>query len=185
MTTSMLHSLSDRELVEEFRRHPNGKAFELLYGRYSSLVFGVCLKYLKDRDAAREGVLCVFEKALDAWCKHEVKEVAAWLNSVARNYCLMELRAARRRQQRHLKYAVAEERVEEAVFALPEDVQWSKRLDAALAQLSEPQRSVVQHYYFGKKTYNEVADLMHMPVQEVKSALQNARRNLRQWFGVR
>lgn len=63
-----------------------------LYQRYMELVYGVCLKYLKDSEAAKDCVMQIFEELILKLKKHEVDNFKNWLYQVAKNHCLMHLR---------------------------------------------------------------------------------------------
>ena len=52
----------DIALIERFRSRDDQDALGELFSRYSGLVYGVCLKYLKDRDDAKDAVMQIFEK---------------------------------------------------------------------------------------------------------------------------
>ena len=89
-------SFSDQELVERYRETHGLDLLGELYQRYMELVYGVCLKYLKDRDQAQDSVMAIFEELVTKLKKHEVDNFKAWLYTLAKNHCLMRLRSEKR-----------------------------------------------------------------------------------------
>src|SRR5690606_28955588 len=64
----------------------------LLLQRYTLLLLGVCMKYLKDEDEAKDSVQQVFLKVIQELHKYKVEYFKSWLYMVAKNHCLMKLR---------------------------------------------------------------------------------------------
>ena len=85
-------TLTDEQLVAAFVSDDDRNAFGLLFERYTHLVFGVCMKYLKNSHDAEDAVMGIFEKLMSDLQKHEVRDFKNWLYRVARNHCLMILR---------------------------------------------------------------------------------------------
>ena len=89
----------DIELLEKYRASGNPEVLGKLYDRYIHLVFGVCLKYLKDREKARDAVMDIFEQLLEKAKTHQIRNFKSWLHVLTKNHCLMELRSVRYRQE--------------------------------------------------------------------------------------
>ncbi|MBK8416472.1 MAG: sigma-70 family RNA polymerase sigma factor [Bacteroidetes bacterium] len=83
----------DQQLINSFRQKGDKKALGILFERYSHLVFGVCMKYLKNEDDSKDATLNIFEKLMEDLKRFEVVKFNFWIHSVARNYCLMQLRS--------------------------------------------------------------------------------------------
>ena len=64
---------SDAELVQQFRQSADLAVLGALYERYMDLVYGFCLKYLKDNERAKDGVLAIFEELILKVRKHSVE----------------------------------------------------------------------------------------------------------------
>ena len=86
------NSLADKELVALYKQSGDLAVLGELYQRYMELVFGVCLKYFKDPEAAKDSVMQIFEELVSKLKKHEVENFRGWLHQVAKNHCLMQLR---------------------------------------------------------------------------------------------
>jgi RNA polymerase sigma-70 factor (ECF subfamily) len=88
--------MTDNELLVAFRASGDRSMLGVILERYTLLLLGVCMKYLKDEEAARDMVQQVHLKALTEWEKYPVEYVKSWLYMVARNECLMRLRSSGR-----------------------------------------------------------------------------------------
>src|SRR5687767_15744738 len=93
LSPSDYSGLSDIELIQKYQRTGELNLVGVLYNRYMSLVFGVCLKYLKDREESRDAVMQIFEKLMVSLKEHDINVFKPWIYVTARNHCLMQLRA--------------------------------------------------------------------------------------------
>ena len=87
---------NDDALLNSYRQSGDLAALGKLYEKYISLVYGVCLKYLKDEEQAKDAVMGIFEELVTKAKQHEVKQFRGWVYVLARNYCLMELRTGKK-----------------------------------------------------------------------------------------
>lgn len=151
-----------------------------LYQRYMDLVFGVCLKYFKDTERAKDAVMDIYEALCIKLKIYEVDNFKSWLHVVAKNHCLMQLRSPKNLkviefnadfmqsvQNTHLKNEAFEKeahfiQLEQCIKALPDDQQQSIRL-----------------FYLQKKCYNEIAAITGYEWNKVRSHIQNGKRNLK------
>jgi RNA polymerase sigma-70 factor (ECF subfamily) len=92
--------MTDLELLAQYKLTGDVNWAGVLYTRYTSLVYGVCLKYLKDREASKDAVMQLFEKLTVSLLDHEVQHFKSWLYVTARNHCLMQLRAKKGKYHR-------------------------------------------------------------------------------------
>ena len=175
--------LSDSDLMDRYRfSHDNAYIGEL-FQRYSPMLFGVCLKYTRDEEKAKDTVMDVFEKVLMDLKRHQVENFRTWVYSVAKNQCLMDLRKEKRQDARHDEFAhLSKESVE---FDIPKhlngesDEETDRKLDAAIDELKGGQRECIRMFYFEKKSYEEIEAKTGYNYKEVKSFLQNGKRNLK------
>ena len=177
------HKLSDNELIATYKSNGDGIYLGELYKRYSHLVFGVCLKYLKNETESEDAVLQIFENLMEDLKKHEIVNFKSWLHSVARNHCLMHLRKMKSVLRKVNEYEAAYEH--EETFAAPFEVSEKFEqeliltdLEKAIAVLKEEQRICIELFYLKEKCYNEVAEETGYSVKQVKSYIQNGKRNL-------
>src|ERR1700760_3044232 len=86
----------DDKLLQQYRQHGDLAVLAALYGRYMHLVYGVCLKYLKEEEISKDAVMQIFEELITKAAKHDIKQFKPWLHVVTRNYCLLQLRSAKK-----------------------------------------------------------------------------------------
>ena len=180
-----LKSRPDEELLAEFKSEGNLEVLGELYSRYMHLVYGVCVKYLKEREEAKDAVMQIFEKLVIEIPKHNIENFRSWLHVVTKNYCLMELRSDRSEREKFDEWSNDPEFFMETVtdlHPLDEDEDL-KRIDSALEdcieRLKEEQRNCIRQFYFGNRCYNEIAVNLGINEKTVKSHLQNGKRNLK------
>lgn len=181
---SGLHDLSDHELILSFKKNTDSEIIAEIFTRYTHLVYGVCLKYLDDKDDAKDAVLEIFEGLMDSIPEHEIRNFKNWLYSVTRNHCLMVLRkeksSLRLLKQDPVKiHAMFVESDDEPHQQNVLDEDALKALDYALQELKEPQRICLEMVYLKNKSYQEVCEITGFSMMEVKSHVQNGKRNLK------
>ena len=142
------------------------------------LVYGVCMKYFRDEDDSKDAVMQIFEKLLLDLKKHEVQNFKGWLHTVAKNYCLMQLR--KKNPETPLTDNLIVEN--EIVLHRDEEQHLEERLtlmEEAIAQLNEQQKICVELFYLKEKCYKEISELTGYTMNDVKSFIQNGKRNLK------
>ena len=175
-------TLTDAELIALYRNKNDGNAIGILFNRYSHLVFSVCMKYLKDQDDCKDATLQIFEKLYDDLKKYEVQKFSFWLHSVARNFCLMQLRnkqAALHREEEFLYQQEQEDTEPEMIFNVNTNTDVSAKLNDAIQSLNIEQRMCIELFYLKQKCYQEIAELTNFNMKQVKSYIQNGKRNLK------
>src|SRR3954469_20909800 len=93
MKNSQYKSLDDLQLVARYKETGDNALVGELHNRHTHLIFGTCMKYLKDEDEAQDASMQIFEKLLIDLKKHEIQQFKGWLHMVCKNYCLMQLRS--------------------------------------------------------------------------------------------
>lgn len=171
--------LSDKELVQQYRHTRDMKVLAELYQRYMDLLYGVCLKYLKDPETSRDAVMNIFEELVGKLHKHEVENFKSWLYTLAKNHCLMQLRTPKNLKTTEFKgdYMQSEEEVHlNGVLTREDNLQ---KLEKCLQTLSAEQKITVELFYLQNKCYNEIAETTGIEWNKVRSYIQNGRRNLK------
>ncbi len=171
--------MSDQELMTAYRRSGDRNWLGLLLERYTLLLLGVCMKYLRDEEAARDMVQQIHLKALTEWEKYPVEYVKSWLYTVARNECLMRLRSATRPVADIEQMGDPWASDESSVDLVMEKEHRLESMEAAIASLPEAQRSCIIKFYLEEQSYRQISDATGFSFKEVKSHLQNGKRNLR------
>ncbi|MCB0628812.1 MAG: sigma-70 family RNA polymerase sigma factor [Saprospiraceae bacterium] len=167
---------TDEELVQLFQQQHNRKALGLLYRRYAHLVLGLCLDYLKNREDAKDAVMDIFEKAGRKLPEQSVTNFRPWLFYVSRNHCIDILRKKLKQVPVEFSEAIF---MESAGEDRPIEENQIELLTAAIAALKPHQRDCITLFYLKGYSYEKVSKLTGFSDKEVKSYLQNGRRNLK------
>jgi RNA polymerase sigma factor (sigma-70 family) len=171
--------LPDRELVSLFRTSGNMDVLAVLFQRYMDLLYGVCLKYLKQPEPARDAVMQIFEELVVKLPKHEVDNFKSWLYTLAKNYCLMQLRTPK--NLKTTEFNPDSMQLEEDVHLNGIQVREEnlQKLERCLQTLSAEQKTTVELFYLQNKCYKEIAEATGIEWNKVRSFIQNGRRNLK------
>jgi RNA polymerase sigma factor (sigma-70 family) len=173
------HELTDAELVSLYRKEADLNVLGKLYQRYMDLIYGVCLKYLKDPEAAKDAVINIYEELISKLKQHEVNHFKSWLYTLSRNHCLMQLRREKGRNTVEIveKFMQSEEMLH--LDSVMEKEGQLNSMEKCLEQLSDEQKSCVTLFYLQGKCYNEITELTGIEWNKVRSFIQNGRRNLK------
>ena len=168
--------LSDRELLDKYRSSDDLQMLGVLYQRYMHLVYGVCLKYLKDTEESKDAVMEIFEKLITAVNKQPIENFKSWLYVVTKNHCLMALR-------QHQKTQDLQENAR-AIMEIVEDPHHNgeaneAQIAEALLNLPEHQKKCIELFYYQNLSYQEIARETGYELKKVKSYIQNGKRNLK------
>lgn len=190
-----IQNCSDSELVQKFRETRDNAIVGELFQRYTALVFGVCMKYLKDEDEAKDGVMQIFEKILTDLHRHNVENFKGWLYMVARNHCMMYFRSKKNHvelpreltEDQSEDFASGGEPGGEISMELASDLHHNGEdkekqltlMESAIKELKEEQKICIELFYLQERSYEEVAATTGYSMKEVKSYIQNGKRNLK------
>ena len=179
-----ISALNDANLISAYKEDGDKKIVGELFKRYTQFVFCVCMKYLKNEEQSREAVMNIFEKLFTELHKSEIKNFKPWLYTVSKNYCLLEIRS-QSYQQKYDKeleknYSLFMESGE-AMYPYNENYTEEKirLLQDGIAKLPEEQQNCVQLFYLEEKCYQDVAEITGYTMKQVKSYIQNGKRNLK------
>jgi RNA polymerase sigma-70 factor (ECF subfamily) len=175
---SALSGQSDAELIQQFKSGEQS-ALGTLFTRYTSLVYGTSMKYLKDRDEAKDAVMQVFEKLNQSLHQHEVANFKSWLYVTTRNHCLMQLRARKGKETKEITPNLMESELVLHLENEPEMEENLSKLEKCIAELVIEQQRCVRLFYLDEKCYKEVSTETGFDLGQVKSFIQNGKRNLK------
>jgi RNA polymerase sigma-70 factor (ECF subfamily) len=175
--------ISDEDFLKKFTSTGKLEILGELYSRYMHLVYGVCLKYLKDRDESQDAVMQIFEKLIIEIPKQNIENFRSWLHVVTKNYCLMQLRSQKTKDEKLNEWindpAVFMEN-SQAMHPIDEDnPDMEQKLADCIARLKEEQKECIRQFYYENRCYNEISVILSIDEKKVKSHLQNAKRNLK------
>lgn len=174
----------DEQLIAEYRSTADPAVLGRLYQRYMHLVYGVCLKYLKNREDAQDAVMALFEKLSTEVLNKKIETFKPWLYVVAKNYCLMQLRRQQSINQKEKEFQNSEILFMENVDVMHLNDEWEpevldRRLQECLNKLRLQQRQCLELFYFEERCYKDISEQLQMDLKKVKSYIQNGKRNLK------
>jgi len=172
--------ITDQELLEQFYADHNNEWLGILLQRYTLLLLGVSMKYLKNEEEAKDSVQQIFLKVIQELQKYKVEYFKSWLYMVAKNHCLMKLREKQGKITTEINDRLATKHGEETDRqALLENDQTLELMDLSLKELNPEQQQCVTLFYLQKKSYQEVSEATGFSMLQVKSYIQNGKRNLK------
>jgi len=170
---------TDNEIIERYRKSGDISLIGSLFTRHTSLVYGVCMKYFKDRETSKDAVMQVFEKLITSLKNHEVENFKAWLYVTTRNYCLMELRHKKGKFMEEISPILMENELLLHQEVDDEREQDLKKMEDCINKLIDGQQQCVRLFYLEEKCYKEICSMTGFDMNQVKSFIQNGKRNLK------
>lgn len=180
---SQENNIPDEVLVAQFLETGNKELIAILFERYTHLVYGICLGYLQDKEQGKDAVMEIFESLFEKLSIHHINVFKNWLYSVSRNHCLMILRKTAtqgRSYEKSLSGSVSFVEPDEAYPELNEIKEGM--VGTAVESLNPDQRLCVSMMYLEDKSYKDIADQTGYTLNEVKSHIQNGKRNLKNYL---
>lgn len=172
-------NLSDEDLLHRIALKQDREAFGVLYQRYLHLTLGMCIKYLKTGEAAKDATQVIFVKLWTDVHQHQVRKFKPWFYQVIKNHCLMELRKKDPNQKIVAEWDMELMEYDETLHHKLSEEQLILNLNLCLRALNAEQKKCIEHFYLEQKSYNETALLTGFSDKNVKSYIQNGRRNLK------
>jgi len=172
-------SLTDKELVALYKESGDMAILGELYQRYMELVYGVCLKYFKEPERSKDSVMLIFEELVTKLKKHEVENFRAWLHQLAKNHCLMQLRTPKNMKTVEFKVELVQSEENVHLNGVLEKEENFRKLEYCLGTLTSEQKESIKLFYLEGKSYNEIVDITGIEWNQVRSLIQNGRRNLK------
>jgi RNA polymerase sigma-70 factor (ECF subfamily) len=169
LLVSLYLESQDKELVAE------------LFERYTHLVYGICLNYLQDPDLSKDAVMDIFESLFSKLSVHRITNFRSWLYTVTRNHCLMDLRKAgsQNKAKDRLKTELSETESMQDVEEEDEMMLNKGLIISAVEQLNNEQGTCIRLMYIDDKSYRDISAITGFTMNEVKSHIQNGKRNLK------
>jgi len=173
------HIKTDEELLALFYADKNNYWLGILLERYTLLMLGVCLKYLKNVEDAKDAVQQVCTQIIADLKRHEVQHFKAWLLVVTRNHCLMQYRKKDTKNNLEFTDNLI---VEDA--QINKEERWLKEvtldtIKESMNVLIDAQRICIDLFYLQEKSYKEIMASTGFDFKQVKTHIQNGKRNLK------
>ncbi|RYD55857.1 MAG: sigma-70 family RNA polymerase sigma factor [Sphingobacteriales bacterium] len=169
--------MTDEALLQYYRSSGDNHWLGVLLQRYTLLLLGVAMKYLKDKELAQDAVQYVFLRSLTHLPDGEIQNFKGWLYVLMRNHCLQQLRNKTYPKDEtaflHLADATTDKgELERHDYTL-------EQMSEELNKLETEQRECIILFYLKKKSYQDIMDETGFSFVQVKSYIQNGKRNLK------
>src|SRR5688572_10875142 len=148
-----ISELTDAELILAYKDSQQKVLVGELYKRYTGLVYGVCLKYLKEKELAKDAAMQLFEKLLTTLLTHEVTQFKSWLYVSARNHCLMHLRSNKGKMHTEISPFLMENQGDEHLNDGSELENNLSKLEKCIETLNTEQKKCVQLFFLEERCY--------------------------------
>lgn len=169
--------ITDQELLSRYYDVHDNRLLGILLQRYTMLLLGVCMKYLKNEEAAKDAVQQVFLKVIHELQRYRVQYFKSWLYMIARNHCLMQLRKRGEKYMDNINENIIAE--ETLLSNQLEKEQLLTLIEISLTELSSEQQTCINLFYIDKKSYQQISEKTGYSLMQVKSYIQNGKRNLK------
>ncbi|MBS1636754.1 MAG: RNA polymerase sigma factor [Bacteroidetes bacterium] len=173
----------DQDMLLHYKQSGDQTVFSDLFKKHVTSIYGTCVFYLQDKDDAQDAVMQIFEKLLVDLRTREIENFKAWLSFVVRNHCISMIRKKKTQLKNNRSYCEFE--YEETSYETElkidsvSDDQMLQYMRDSMSSLKPKQRECVELFYLKSMSYQQIADSLHYSVNEVKSYIQNGKRNLK------
>lgn len=171
--------VTDNVLLEHYHKTGDMQKLGELYARYSEMVYYVCLRYFKDEEKSKDAVMTIFEQLLNKIRKQEINDFPKWLYVVTKNFCLMDIRSAKRNIEVPLSDFVEFTTKLHQLDDYAEKEEQLIKLELCIDKLPEKQKNSVNLFFIQEKCYKDIVQITGYNMNEVKSFIQNGKRNLK------
>lgn len=179
MKAERYNHIADGDLLDYYTADGNSEWIGILLERYTLLLLGVCMKYLKNEEEAKDCVQQIFLKVLSEAGKYKIDFFKSWLYMVAKNHCLMRLRDMHGKNTKEIIENAHLATEEEDKHELINNEKTYALLEEAIGELNEAQKQCVTLFYLQKKSYQQITSHTGYSLLQVKSYIQNGKRNLK------
>lgn len=177
MNENEFKHIGDQELLSQYYKNNDNRLLGILLQRYTMLLLGVCMKYLKNEETAKDCVQQIFLKVIQELPRYRVQYFKSWLYMIARNHCLMQLRKHNMHTTKEINENFAEE--EHVLLRHQEKEKLLSLIEASLDGLNKEQKTCITLFYLDKKSYQQISEQTGFNLMQVKSHIQNGKRNLK------
>jgi RNA polymerase sigma-70 factor, ECF subfamily len=180
----------DAALMLRVKRGDLG-AFEELVEKYKQPILALCYRMIRDLSEAEDVAQNVFVQAYKAASRYEANaKFSTWLFTIARNFCLNELRRRGRHPAESMDAAVGPDddspvrQIEDRTVTGPPEALLRRELEqqvqAALAELPENQRTALLLFQQEEMSYEEISKVLDCSLSATKSLIHRGRETLKQ-----
>ena len=180
MNLESYKKLSDDEIIEIIKTTKNSLLFDILYDRYSKIIFNKCLGFTKDEDDAKDLTQEVFIKLYIKLKEYKNQsKFRAWLYVFTYNICVNYVNRDKRHNEK--KYKVPSEALDSLHIEVSDSNLFQlkvKALDKMLAQIDPQDRMILLLKYQDDLSIKDLSDLYQIGESAVKMRLKRAKARL-------
>lgn len=169
----------DIAAIQRYKKSRDQADMTVFFKKYMNMIYGVCLKYLKDEEKSKDAVMDIYEKLVSKLLKHEVTNPKSWLYTLSKNHCYEILRSKTRAMEKESNASLMYSEEVYRLSNVAEKEAEISMLEDCIDGLENKQQKSVRLFYIEKKTYKEVTGLMEISWNKARSLIQNGRRNLK------
>lgn len=172
-----LTDASVEDLIIKYKSSNDAAIIGEIYNRYAGIVFGVCAKYLKNEEECKDVTSKIFQDLILDLKRYEIKYFSAWLHKVTINECLKTLKKSARTIsliEQNLNDLQNDEIEIESIDTISD-----QEINLCIKKLNDDQARCIKLFYIEEKSYKEISDLTQLTLLQVKSCIQNGKRNLK------
>jgi RNA polymerase sigma factor (sigma-70 family) len=170
---------SDQELIGLYQQDSNKELVAALFGRYIEMLYGLCLKHLKDQDESSDAVYEIYEILLAKLSTHEVANFKSWLYRVASNYCVDKIR----KNKMNVVELSSQMQLTDFSYELIDDMHEKElilqKITYCMSTLNPNQKTSIDLFFFQEKSYQEISQDLNITWEQTRSLIQNGKRNLK------
>ena len=172
-------NLSDEQLVSLFIDTQKNLYFEQLYDRYADKVYRKCMSFVKDEAKAEDFTHDIFMKLVLNIASYKASaKFSTWLYSITYNYCIDQLRVAKKYVEYSLDYDFDLAEDNDAELAELEE----QRLRKALQKIVPEEKSILMMKYQDELSIKEIATTLDISESAVKMRLLRAKERLKKVY---
>lgn len=173
-----LNKTSDESIVLEYKQSKNKRLLAPLFKKYNEKLFGLAFYYLHEREQSLDVVMETFEVVLNKIDHKDITYFKGWVLSICRNLCLKKIRDGKKFIELKEVSENFMEKDDEAVY----NNETIEKVLELIPRLKANQKICVEAFYLHSKSYDEIASEYGLTLKEVKSNIQNGKRNLKILF---
>jgi RNA polymerase sigma factor (sigma-70 family) len=179
-----MNGLSDQQLLRDYTGDRSEAAFAELVRRHVDLVYSAAVRMVRDAHLAEDVTQSAFVAlAQNAGQLTDRAVLSGWLHRTAQNIAAQTVRTEVRRRAREQEAAAMNESL-----STESDAPWEQiapHLDAALGELSEPDRDALMLRYFERKSAREMAQALGISDEAAQKRVNRAVDRLREFIAKR
>ncbi len=160
------------------------RAFERLFTEYKNMIYTIVKRMVYNKNEADDLVADIFIKIYQSIHRFEEKaKLSTWMYRIAYNHCLDHIRKAKRDplesyEPLDSKFDLSSNGLDAEKMVLKEERE--RVLYAMVDSMPERYRMVLNFYYFEGISYNDISEIMGIPMGTVKTYLFRAKAHLRE-----